>query len=240
MARMLDWPRGLRWNRIKALNGPESVGAVDTQSIGDMTQTVASPFGARYMQFSFPPIKGMMARRARGLVTSLHKGVNAVRVRICDADGLSFEEAGMTPTELQIRRGMPWSNGLPWSNGENWKLSKPNVLVETAAAKDASFVKLKDEFWGRQLGVGDWIGFFPLHFGMYEITQLMDDDTYRIWPPLRKAITVDTYATLYPVLAMRLLSSNLPDADRGPSHLEGLTMSLFEVPDYYVRQYFTE
>jgi hypothetical protein len=41
-------------------------------------------------------------------------------------------------------------------------------------------------------------------------------------------------------MAMRLLSSNLPDADRGPAFLEGLTMSLFEVFDYDARDYFAD
>lgn len=240
MARLLSWPVGLRWNRMKPLSGPETVGAADSTSIGNITQTVASPFGARYMQFSFPPMRGARARRARGLVTALHKGANAVRVSICDWDGMSFAEAGMTVSEVARRQGFPWSNGMPWSNGENWKVTKPNVAVAGASAIDTTIIGLADQYWGHGLGIGDWIGFFPFHFGMYEITEDLGDGQYRIWPPLRKAVATTDFATLYPVMAMRLLSSNLPDADRGPAFLEGLSISLFEVFDYDARDYFAD
>lgn len=240
MARLLDWPIGLRWNRMKQLTGPESVGASSSTTIGDMTQTVSSPFGARYMQFSFPPLKGVTARRARGLVTALHKGANAVRVSICDWDGLTLTDAGVVLSSQEKANGVPWGNGSSWDNGQNWKPSKPTVQVSAAAAKGTTLVTLSNSFWGRNLGMGDWIGFFPLHFGMYEITEDVGGGTYRIWPPLRKALTADSRATLYPVMVMRFLSTNLPDADRGPAFLEGLTMSFFEVFDDDVRDYFTD
>lgn len=240
MARLLSWPHGLRWNRWKPLNGPQSIGAGAGTTIGDVTQTVASPFGARYLQLSFPPIRGKLARRARGLVTALHMGANAVRVPICDFDGISLANAGVSASDQQKHNGIPWSNGMPWSNKRNWKLTKPNVPVMSDAARDSSIVDLGSVFWGHELGMGDWIGFLPFHFGLYEITEVVDEGRYRIWPPLRKAITVDDFATLYPVMAMRPLSNNMPDADRGPAFLEGLTMSLFEVFDYDVRDYFTD
>ncbi|HEX5935814.1 MAG TPA: hypothetical protein VFY63_16770 [Pseudorhizobium sp.] len=240
MARLLSWPNGLRWNRWKPLNGPEAVGAGSNTTIGDVTQTIASPFGARFIQLSFPPMRGQLARRARGLVTALHKGANAVRVSMCDWDGMTLAEAGVAATQQQKQAGTPWDNGASWDNGKNWSLKKPNVAVVAAAAKDATIVELADTFWGHSLGMGDWIGFFPFHFGMYEITEVVSDGQYRIWPPLRKAITTDDFATQYPVMAMRLLSSNLPDAERGPAFLEGLTLSLFEVFDYDARDYFTD
>lgn len=238
--RLLSWPHGLRWNHWKWLSGPESIGAGSNTSIGDFTQTVASPTGARYVQLSFPPIRGRLARRARGLITSLHKGANAVRVSLCDWDGISLAEAGVVAAQHQRRNGMSWSNGMPWSNGQNWKLTKPNVAVTGAAAKGGTVVNLADTTWGHDIGMGDWIGFFPLHFGLYEITEVIDDGQYRIWPPLRKALTSDDLATLYPVMSMRLLANNLPDADRGPAFLDGLTISLLEVFDADVRGYFTE
>jgi hypothetical protein len=225
---------------MKPLSGPESVGAADSTSIGNVTQSVSSPFGARYFQFSFPPLRGANARRARGLVTALHKGANAVRVKICDWDGMSFADAGMQISEQQKQGGIFWSNGMPWGSGGSWKPTKPNVAVLESATKDATIIRLDDAFWGHSLGMGDWIGFFPLHFGMYEITEDIGGGRYRIWPPLRKAISPDDYATMYPTMAMRLLSSNLPDADRGPAFLEGLTMSLFEVFDYDAREYFAD
>lgn len=240
MARLLSWPVGLKWNRMKPLSGPETVGAADSTSIGNVTQTIASPFGARYLQLSFPPMRGAKARRARGLITALHKGANAVRVSICDWDGMTFAEAGMNVSYSARKLGLPWSNAMPWSNGENWRVTKPNVPVAAPAAFDTTIIALSDIFWGHRLGMGDWIGFFPFHFGMYEITEELGDGQYRIWPPLRKALTPTDFATFYATMAMRILSSNLPDADRGPAFLEGLTISLFEVFDYDARDYFAD
>ncbi|TWF53268.1 hypothetical protein [Neorhizobium alkalisoli] len=241
MARLLSWPLGLRWNRWKWLAGPEAVGASSDTTIGDFTQTIASPFGARAMQITFPPLRGAPARRARGLITALNKGANAVRVSICDWDGMKFAEAGTSITQQQIQDGMPFSNGLGWSNGENWQLTKPLVPVASSAAQDATVIRLSTAFWGGLLGMGDWIGFSPLHFGLYEITEEMETaGQYRIWPPLRKDIASGSFSTLYPVMAMRLMANNLPDAERGPSHLENLSISLVEVFDYDVRDYFLD
>jgi hypothetical protein len=240
MARLLDWPLGLRWNAWKPLNGPQSIGAGANTSIGDMTQTIASPFGARHLQFSFPPMRGTLVRRARGLITALHMGANAVRVRPGDWDGMSMAEAGVTISAAQKQDGLNWSNGSAWSNGKNWRSTKPNVAIAVGAAKDATIVSLSNPYWGRKLDMGDYIGFFPFHFGMYEVTEVLSPGVYRIWPPLRKAISTRDFATLYPVMAMRLLSNNLPDANRSAAFLEGLTISLFEVFDYDVRDYFTD
>jgi len=240
MARLLSWPVGLRWNKWKWLAGPESIGSSSSTSVGDFTQTVASPFGARHIQLSFPILKGKQARRARGLVTALHKGANAVRLHMCDWDGMSLADAGVSVTKAQLQAGAPWNNGLGFDNGENFHISKPNVAVSEAAAINATIIQLSDQFWGHELGSGDWIGFFPLHFGLYEVTEDFGDGRYRIWPPLRKAVPVGSYATQYPTMAMRLKADNLPDADRGAAFLEGLTISLLEVFDYDARDYFND
>lgn len=240
MARLLSWPNGLRWNRMRLLSGPESMGGGGDTSIGDFTQTVASPFGARYMLFSFPPMRGATARRARGLITALHKGANAVRVHLCDWDGMSLSEAGVDTSMLGQSPEMPWRDLTFWAVGGTWRVTKPLVAVASAAAKDGAIVSLANEFWGQRLGIGDWIGFEPFHFGLYEVTEVIDNGVYRIWPPLRKTLAPGDKATAYPSMAMRLLASNLPDAERGPAFLEGLTISLFEVFDYDVRDYFTD
>lgn len=240
MARLLSWPEGLRWNRMRMLSGPEAVGAGSDSTIGDFTQTVASPFGARYMQFSFPPMRGALARRARGLITALHKGANAVRVSICDWDGMSLEDAGVDTSTVNGCHQVPWSNVAPWEEGNLWRLTKPQIAVTAASAKDTTIVSISDQYWGSKLGIGDWIGFAPFHLGLYEVTEGLGGGRFRVWPPLRKALATGDKVTAYPTMAMRLLSSNLPDAERGPAFLEGLTISLFEVFDYDARDYFTD
>ena len=88
------------------------------------------------------------------------------------------------------------------------------------------------------LQVGDYLGFFPFHFGMYVVTEVIEPGTYRIWPPLRKALTTDDFATLDPTLAMRLESEDAATADRSLQVAEGASVTMVEVEDYNVREYF--
>lgn len=240
MARLLSWPNGLRPNRQRALAGPRTVSAGGSESLDGFVQTVASPFGGVTREYSFPPIRGQLARRTRGWITAMHGGANATRVPVCDWDGLTRVQMGVTATQSEWSAGQTWSNGESWSNGENWASSPPVVPVAAAAALDAITVVLADEYWGYTLGEGDWIGFFPNHFGRYEITEVIQPGTYRIDLPLRAALTTANYATLRPVVAMRLLSENAAQSERGPAFLDGLTLQFTEVRDYDVRDYFTD
>jgi hypothetical protein len=240
MARLLSWPSGLRPNRMRPLAGPRAVGASQSESISGFVQTTASPFGAVTLEFGFPDIRWQLARRVRGWIKALHGGANATRVPLCDWDGLSLAQRGLQGTSAQWKAGQQWSNGQPWSNGENWKGLSPIVSVAAAADVGATIISLSDTFWGHSLGMGDRIGFFPFHFGAYEITEVIEPGTYRIDFPLRKAITTDDFATLEPVLAMRLLGENAAQAERGAVFLQGLTIQLTEVFDYDVRDYFAD
>lgn len=238
MARLVSWPLGLRANAREPLAGPRAVSAGVTQSIGNFTQTFGSPFGLWRWRLSFPPMRGQKFRRYRGWVTSLHGGANASRVPFCDWDGLSFAQRGIVTTRDEWRRGQPWSNGMAWSNGENWKSSSPNVAIAAAVARDATIIKLADAFWGHGLDVGDQFGLFPFHFGLYMVTERIAPGEYRIWPPLRKAVGIGDFATLSPVLAMRLESEDAATANRGAAFSEGATVTLVEVLDYDARDYF--
>ncbi|RKE84596.1 hypothetical protein DFO46_1366 [Rhizobium sp. AG855] len=179
-------------------------------------------------------------RRIEGLVTALHGGANAVRVDFPLPDQMTLAEAGVTVSAAEERDGVPWSNDLPWSNGLNWHVPYPTVSVAAAADRSGTVVSLASGYWGHRLDIGDVIGFRPLHFGMYMVTQVLSSGTYRIWPPLRKAITTETLATLTPVLAMTLDSEASADLSRGVAHGEETTLILSEVFDYDVRDYFTE
>lgn len=72
------------------------------------------------------------------------------------------------------------------------------------------------------------------------VTEVIGLGTYRIWPPLRKALTTDDFATLKPVLAMRLESEEAATAARDASFISKATMTLVEVLDYDVRDYFVD
>lgn len=240
MARLLSMPVGLYPSAAEPLSGPRAVGSAASTTIAGFVQTVASPFGGWRWQFSFPPSRDAKFRRYRGWITGLHAGANATRVPFGDPDMMSLLEAGVTAAPLQERFGMPWANDMPWANGANWSLTAPNVPVAAPAAFDASIVELADVAWGHRLGLGDYIGFFPFYFGMHTVTEVLDEGRYRIWPPLRKAMAVNDFATLYPTLAMKLESEGAASAARGLANAEPASVILAEVFDYDVRDYFTD
>ena len=173
----------------------------------------------------------------------MHGGANATRVPVCDWDGLSLAQKGIKAAAREAQAGITWDffgTGLTWSNNQNWSLSSPVVAVAVPAALNATIVQLTDQFWGYSLGVGDWIGFFPFNLGRYEITEVIAPGTYRLDYPLRKALVLGNYATLNPVIAMRIVGENSAQAERGAASLDGLTIQFTEVRDYDVQDYFAD
>lgn len=241
MARLLNWPVGLGIRTRTPMTGPRARGATSRQeTTGGRYQAVSSPFGYWKYQFTLPVARGAAYRRIEGLVMALHGGANAVRVVFPLPDKMSLSEAGVTVSDAEVRDGVPWSNGKPWSNGQAWQVSHPSVAVAEAADFDTTIIALSDAYWGHQLGMGDVIGFWPLHFGMYMVTQVIAPGRYRVWPPMRKAVTTASYATLNPILVMTLDSESSADLSRGVAHGEETTLIMSEVFDYDVRRYFTE
>jgi hypothetical protein len=240
MARLLSPPVGLGVTSIEPLSGPRAVGSGTTQSIGNFVQTFASPFALWRFRFSFPAMHKSLFRRYRGWITALHGGANATRWHFFDPDAMTFQEAGLTATNSEIAAGQTWSSGATWSNGENWATSRPDVAVASDAAVDSTQISLADEWWGHDLNVGDYVGFFPFYLGMHMITEVIEEGTYRIWPPLRAALTTDHFATLSPTLAMRLEGEETASAGRGLAAAEGLSATFVETLDYDVREYFAD
>jgi hypothetical protein len=240
MARLISPPIGLPVDGLNILSGPRTVGQAETQTIGNFLQTVASPFGVWRFQYTLASVRGEMLRRYRGWITALHGGANATRWGFCDWDGLPIAQRGFDATPAEVRAGQPWSNGQSWSNGKNWSAYAPLVGVGAPAALGASVISLEGDFWGATLDVGDFVGFMPFHFGLYAVTEVISSGTFRIWPPLRKALTTSDYATLKPVLAMRLESEDAAPYARGAAFADNLQFTLVEILDYDVRDYFTE
>ncbi|WP_421930129.1 hypothetical protein [Nitratireductor rhodophyticola] len=240
MARLISRPDGLGLVSIEPLSGPRAVNAGQNQSISGFVQSVAGAFGLWRFRFAFHAMRGAEFRQYRKWITALHGGANATRWPFCDPDAITFQEAGVDASNFEIATGQPWSNGEPWSNDQNWATSRPNIAVAEDAAKDATIVKLADSFWGHQLDGGDYLGFFPFHFGLYLVTEVISAGTYRIWPPLRKAITTDDFATLNPTLALRLEGEDAASAGRGLVVADTLQITMIEVLDYDVRKYFAD
>lgn len=240
MARLLDWVGGLRLVGIQRLSGPRAVGAAASESVTGRVQTVASVFGVWRYQLSIGLMRDGLLRKYRGLVTALHGGANAVRVPFVDPDVMSWQEAGVN-LPCWAPEAVPFDNGQNFDNGRPWQLSRPDVAVAAQSTKGATIIHMVDEHWGHGLQGGEWIGFYPFHFGKYEITQVFDEPgRYRIWPPLRKAVGAGDYATLHPVMAMRLDGEGAATVGRGAVVAEGMTMTLIEVEDADVRDYFAD
>lgn len=244
MARLVSPPAGLPVVSLEPLSGPRTVGAGGSQAVGGFVQTVAAPFGLWRWKISFAPMHRSMFRRYRGWITALHGGANATRWTFWDPDMMLPSEAGIAVSAradwTSTGYTKKWSNNMPWSSGEGWQMTPPQVAVADAAARDATTISIAPDFWGHDLDVGDYLGFFPFHLGLYIVTEVFEPGRYRIWPPLRKELTVDDFATLRPTLAMRLESEDAAPASRGPVMAEGLSVTMIEVLDYDAREYFAD
>lgn len=234
MARLLSYPVGLGITDLKMLSGPQAVGSGMSQSLSGSEQTFGSPFGAVKFSLTFQPMQGRLERHHRGWITALNGGANATRYTFIDGARRSPDEAAISgPFE-----GQAWSNGLPWSNGKNWGASYPSVAVAGLVALGGTVVPLSPEFWGHDLDIGDYVGFFPLYFGMHIVTEVLAPGRYRVWPPLRKALTTSDFCTLTPTLAVKLTGGDVATLGRDASAASGLTAEFTEVFDYDVKSYF--
>lgn len=237
MARLLDWPNGLRTTMITPLTGPTSLTGNGGQSLDGFDQSVTSPYFSWEFKIDLEPVKGAKARAVREWFTALHNGANATTFKVIDPDRAKPYEVGYDGVEWNAQ--IPWANGEPWSNSNFWIGAYPLAGINVAAAKGATIIELKDEFWGHNLSGGDWIGFTPLHLGLYTITEDLFDGKYRIYPPLRKAITVDDSCTMQPSLALRLKPQST-SFSRSPDFAHGVSMTAIEVHDEHVRSDFND
>lgn len=236
MGRLIDWPVGLGWTSREPLSGPRSVGGGSSTGSTGFEQTFASPFGLWRWQFSLPPLNGAMFRRYRGMVTSLHGGANAVRVPFRDPDALTFSDIGGSPSPNTLIAGVPWVNGKPWGNGKNWRPAMPVETVTAAASAGDTTVVLGTTTWGGKVGIGDMIGFVG-QYGLYVVT-CTGSTGLTIWPPLRANVAANSYATLKPVMAMRLEGESGANLGRSTFTSSSLTITLIEVEHQDVIDFF--
>jgi hypothetical protein len=233
--RLLDWPIGLPIVSREPLNGPRSIGESSTGSVDGYLQTSASPFGLQEWQLNLAPFRDGMARAYRGLITALHGGSNAVRVPFIDPDRYFYADLGLTGFPVRDPAHVLHSNGQPHSNLQLTRSSFPIVSLAANAARQDTIIQIQNAYWGHKIGIGTQLGFTPYHFGLYQVTEVIEPGVYRLWPPLRKAVTVDDYATLEPVMAMRLKSQGAANLPRDIAVMSGLQITLVEVPDYTLR-----
>lgn len=185
---------------------------------------------------------GLGALTQRGRMIAAHSGANAFRLPIFDPDMISPRDAGLdVPVRLGWRelKDVNWSNGKPWSNGMGWRSTAPTVAIAAPAVYGSTIVRLDGAHWGHRLPFGSYFGFFPFHFGLYCVTEVLEPGAYRVWPPLRKTLTPDDFATLHPVIVMRPRPGIMPPR-RGLAVTDEHSVDLFEVIDPYVRRQFAD
>lgn len=240
MPRLLDWPVGIGMTLVEPQAGPRSQGATGNERADAAIQTSASAFSLRMWKFAIRPLHKVGYRRFEGFITALHASSNAVRLQIPAPDNLTLEEAGLVADFQSLAAQMKSTSnyGLAGLSGCNY--GYPVVPVASDASKGDVFIRLASDFWGATLGIGDRIGFNPLHFGSYSITEVFSDGLYRIWPSLEKNITTDDVATLTPVIATRLTSDSAATFQRTPSAAENITLTMVEVPQSTLDAYYSQ
>ena len=238
MSRIVNLPRGLPIRRYEPLSGPRAIGGGSTESLEGYVQTSASLFGLWRFRFTIGPIRGDVFRAYRGFVTAMHGGANATLIRIIDYDKMSYAAMGANVSESAIKNGVRWAGDIYWKHKKTWELGSPYLENPTPASRGDTTVFLPSQWWGSRLNVGDWFGYAPDHLGLYVVTQIHDDGSYRIWPPLRRDVIADDLATLDPVMAMRLEGSESANLGRDISFSDELTLTMVEVEDADVRDYF--
>lgn len=244
MARLLTWNDGLGLNALELVDGPNVRNSGSTTAQDGSEQTFDSLGDVWTFRLGLTIKQGREARRQRGIIDALLGGANAMRYTVIDPDMMSPQEAGIDvpiTTDWSNIGFKNWSNGQPWSNGLGWKITPPVVSVSASAAVDTDIVRLDDQFWGHSLDLGDRFGFFPFHFGMYQVTEVVEPGLYRVKYRLRRAISATDYATLRPTLVLRPVNKSAARSPaRNPSHTEEANITLAEVIDPYVRQHFTD
>lgn len=232
---MIDPPVGLKVVGWEPLSGPRAIKSGQNETIGGWNQGFSSPFGGWRFRLIYTPQRGAEARAFRGWVADLMGGSNVTRLPFLDPDRMIGGQFDELPSSL-------WSNDEPWSNGEPWAGSPPAVKVAAAASRQGTEIQLADAHWGHSLDRGSFIGFFPNHFGMYEVRRVIEPGRYLIWPWLHADIATGddettSYCTLDPVLAMTIESEESVTLSRGLTYMEGTSIILRQVEDYVVREY---
>lgn len=249
MARLLTFTESAGIVSLEPISGPMARNSGSNTASDGSERVFEGIGGIVSLRVEFNRKIGGNAREERGNIIGLGGGANAIRLPVFDPDVITPREAGLdVPAHLGWRDldGFPWSNGQNWSNGQGWRPSAPAVKIGASTSAGGSLIRLQDEFWGRTLPFGSWFGFFPFHFGLYTVTEVVGDGWYRTWPTVRKSLTYSTdpaevdYATLFPTIVVRPHARAVQGHRRGLAATDGLTMDLHEVIDPYVRRDFTD
>lgn len=226
--RLVSWPSELKITAIEPLNGPLAIGSSSSRGADGYVQTVASPSFAWEFDIQFPSLIGKRERAFRAWVMSLHSGANATRFPFIGGSKPKLSDYDLPDTNVQVSQ----ANYFPTTIRSGYG----SVPVSETAGFGTTIIKLDSDLWGHKLDTGTYIGFCPLHLGVYMVTEVISDGEYRIYPPLRKEVSQGDLCTLDPVLALRPLGVGSISMPRGAIRMDGASMQMVEVLDYDLRE----
>jgi|GEM_PF-3597207 len=239
--RMVDFPVDLPFSVLTPDGGPDIIGI--TQSATKKQQTSIDPWAGLWsFTLEIAALQEAAARAFTRLSISAHSGANCFRLPFFDPHEPTWSELGLNVGEAKIDQYQNWTNDTMWAHGLPWGTGKPLAQITAASAKDSGQISIDLSAWSGVLPT-----FFGIvgHFAVYGVQGARfagDIATVKVWPPVRKAITVSDYATLRPVMCAKVDGKNGASwSSVGRSKtLEGARLSVIEVPDETVREYVTE
>ena len=232
MGRLLTWPDKVGVTSVEFTDGPMTRTSGRSTALDGTEQTFEGVGGVVAFSVELAATRGQEARYERGLLLALRTGANAARMRLIDGDRRTRTEA-----KVSARDRVTWAKGVRWHGGVRWRTGYPEGVVNGQHSKGQGLVNLRNDAWGRDLTLGEAIGFSPLHFGAYFVTEVMGGGWVRVWPPLRKGLKGGDRVTLEPVLVMRATPGAFAFA-RGPVTTNAARVELVEMLDEHVRTFF--
>ncbi|MFP1634079.1 hypothetical protein ACLB6G_20305 [Zhengella sp. ZM62] len=231
MARLLSWQA--RVAQMALANGPASAGSGSNTLANGSEQTFAGFNTALAFEMTLPPSQGQRSRSEYGWLLALFNGANATRYEYLDGQRMTAAEANVPATSA-------WSGGGAWAGGA-WAVGYGTVALSANLAKGATTVTLENSLWGHRLNYGDAIGFGPSYWGCHFVTGVYGSGEYRVWPPIRAALTAGTHrANLQPRLALRAVPGSVSYGQFNPAYADGRSARLTEVFHEYVETYFQD
>lgn len=201
--RVISYPTALKPAAYTFLSGPL---AKSTQSVEHLEQVVEDPRAPWVIEFRFASLRGDLARAYRGFRFAMNAGANAALVPFCDFDRLSHAQLGLTEGA-----------------------TIPNASIAAAASEGDVEIVINTTNWNDALDVGSVFGTLYAMYVVTEITYDGSEATCRVWPTVRRDLTIGAVATMRPFLPMRL-SGGDAEFDRGTFSADGASLRMVEVP----------
>lgn len=228
MASLTSWKPKIA--ELTPASGPASFGSGSNTLVTGQEQTFASPNYALKFDVVIPVAQSERSRKEHAWMTRLHGGANATRYEYCDGQQKKPVDVG-EPATVTFTGGAFTGGAFVSGHG--------TVPVALDAVKGATIITLGNYKWGWSLEEGDVLGFSPSVYCFHEITEVFENGTYRVEPPLRRDIAASTHrATFKPRLALKFVPGTINYGSFKPRYSSDRSAQFVEVFDEYVETYF--